>query len=191
VTLEDVRDPSLPFGEQRRQRRRHACVAHPMEQLGAGGRRPRSSVEQQHADLATVERLVQDGQVADHHSEEPEPGRPREDHDGAGPAARRRGSDPKGEQRRPAGVQGVVERAVGASQPVEERRAPQDERKPQQGERDPSHQLEEEEDGGRRRQDPFPGCCRLLAQAEPAPRPARAAGTGTGRGGSARVRPAA
>ena len=99
VTLEDVGNPSLPLREQLRQRGRHACVPHPVEQLWARGRRPGPSVEQQHAHLTTVERLVEDREVGDHHGEEPQSGRPREDHDGPGPTVRRRGPDPEREQR--------------------------------------------------------------------------------------------
>ena len=113
VGLEDVGHPSLPLREQLGQRRGDARAPHPVQELGAGGRRSGPRVEQQHADLAAVEGLIQHRQVRDHHREQPEPGRPRDDRDGSGPSGDV-AAEPEGEQRRPA-RQGVPERVIAAA----------------------------------------------------------------------------
>jgi hypothetical protein len=132
-------------------------------------RRPRPSVQQQYADLAAVEGLVQHREVRDHHGEQPEPGRPRGHHDGSR-RPRDVAAEPEREQRRSGDVQGVRERVTAPLDPVDERGTPQDQGVAQQGEGHPADQQEEEEEGRRPGQDPFAGLDRLAAHADPSPR---------------------
>jgi hypothetical protein len=148
-----------------------ATPALPMRWRSSGpdGGEPARASEQQYADLAAVERLVQHREVRDHHGEQPEAGRPRGHHDGS----RRPGdvaAEPEREQRRSGDVQGVRERVTTSLDPIHERGAPQDQGVAQQGEGHPADQQEEEEEGRRPGQDPLAGLDRLAAHADPSPR---------------------
>ena len=170
VALQHVGHPSLPFGEQLRQRRGHPCAPHSVKKFGSRRRGPGPRVEKQHADLTAVEGLIQHREIGDHHREQPEAGGPFGDRDGSGPSGGDAAAEPKREQGRPGRVQSVSERSAAHPDPVHERGAPQDQRVAQQGDRHPADQQDEEEEGRRGSQNPLPSLDRLGPQADPPPR---------------------